>query len=200
MYRSAGPNWRIQVNSSEYMYLTGNFAAKGKRRYSAESADACTVHNTSHYSRRRRIAFSFPPALYETDLHMLKFLDEVARILQPCEMDWLNSPAGMITSGATTGYRPVPDSRAAVSSPTYRVRAAVPGSVSSVAWGPVTRVLNMASNATHSCLPTAFAAARICRSGQSSTKERLRAILMNPEPYFSENDFPVKSPDPSFTI
>jgi len=23
MYRSAGPNWRIQVNSSEYMYLSG---------------------------------------------------------------------------------------------------------------------------------------------------------------------------------
>ena len=24
MYRSAGPNWRIQVNSSGYMYLSGN--------------------------------------------------------------------------------------------------------------------------------------------------------------------------------
>ena len=23
MYRSAGPNWRIQVNSSAYMYLSG---------------------------------------------------------------------------------------------------------------------------------------------------------------------------------
>ena len=56
MYRSAGPNWRIQVNSSEYMYLSGKrcntilkFRTSGTR-YSSRRLRVPLVRKHSQFS------------------------------------------------------------------------------------------------------------------------------------------------------